>query len=930
MAHTLERGIREMENRYLRNRRDVICPWSPENAKRKMGGNGAAPNASVEYTSSRLGQLMKYNMIPMANWVLFMVDCLEHFFDVHEQHAPAICALFTAMCTHKGGGKRPHLILWGSHGISKSFIITLCENLMMPHVIIKRTHVSKQHLFGDADNRDSPGACCIFANDEAKPADVGMISKDQPGAEADIASLKEKLTNHTLTSQYLDVNPKTGKRDSKTRERSNENTMICAMNKTPTFKDQALASRWSLRHLTRISRYDKQSVSETADPVAYKMQQEIFQYIDFTRTKIELAQYCGFIEHPYMETFIQLFGQFYNFLFHNCPFSMVYKTRNVAFQRLRDNALCLAKKMVTSNAVFLTLMHPNSKFFNIEHVTTEAILEMERFMVFPSSMFPFAIDMTADQYFSPMWILLMETLAHNTYRKVDMSKQEQHYNYGLKSTQAGYKDYGHTPYWWLWESHDVLYESDNRGMRPPVFDELCSEDMQVVEGTAQDTNLKRTHRYVVLEFTDNTYHHKNELCRLVANKVVSAITSDPPSVEYFEQAIYDLSEHNVCDAYDPAYPDKPLKVFEFFAYKTPNQKTRHVIGVNKFALTVAFERNQNVVYALNNIRHKYTLPGNNLLCRPSVRKIDGREYTIPQFLETLHVPEHDAACALMRVPQFKAHMEERRQRRIKRNGTDIDFDFECAHDDVFTYEDDNGVSHLANCTCFRKKTIFRVRGKTTDEEERQELEERQGHVPEAVIFSSIKQDASIDDESMLDFFSNRLGYKDSDIKACMDMYHPVRSATYWLDTSADLVMSYPNDSIAKWKQRMDRAHLATSKTATSTSASASTSGGATSNTALSDKLNPRLQPPPHKTTCADLTMDEAHTFSRAVRDQFRRYTQHNPSASTEDLHRELKTCIKRGANELNPPCPQLGDQLCDAIAHTPKRIKLMQFIERNA
>ena len=118
MAHTLERGIREMENRYLRNRRDVICPWSPENAKRKMGGNGAAPNASVEYTSSRLGQLMKYNMIPMANWVLFMVDCLEHFFDVHEQHAPAICALFTAMCTHKGGGKRPHLILWGSHGIS--------------------------------------------------------------------------------------------------------------------------------------------------------------------------------------------------------------------------------------------------------------------------------------------------------------------------------------------------------------------------------------------------------------------------------------------------------------------------------------------------------------------------------------------------------------------------------------------------------------------------------------------------------------------------------------------------------------------------------------------------------------------------------------------------------------------------------------------
>ena len=33
---------------------------------------------------------MRYNMVPMANWVLFLVDCMEHFFDVHTQHAPAL------------------------------------------------------------------------------------------------------------------------------------------------------------------------------------------------------------------------------------------------------------------------------------------------------------------------------------------------------------------------------------------------------------------------------------------------------------------------------------------------------------------------------------------------------------------------------------------------------------------------------------------------------------------------------------------------------------------------------------------------------------------------------------------------------------------------------------------------------------------------
>ena len=126
----------------------------------------------------------------------FLDNCDRPCTYAHTQHT-----LFTAMCTHKGGGKRPHLILWGSHGISKSFLLDLCSNLLCPHTIVKRTHVSKQFTFGDADNRDSIAACCVFTNDEAKPSDIGIYSKDAQNSDADTSFLKESLTNHELTSQ---------------------------------------------------------------------------------------------------------------------------------------------------------------------------------------------------------------------------------------------------------------------------------------------------------------------------------------------------------------------------------------------------------------------------------------------------------------------------------------------------------------------------------------------------------------------------------------------------------------------------------------------------------------------------------------------------------------------------------------------------------
>ena len=794
MAGSLLTSVKEMNARFMLNKTQIECPWFE---KRHHNEHDMMDDDDMVSLPSS-GSLYKYNLDPMSNYIIFLVNIFENYMDVQDHHSAMLHMFFTCMNTHKGSIRRPHLIIWGGPAVSKSFLMNLATDISCPGTIVSRSHVSDQYIFGDAENRDTTNANRVYVVDEAKPSDLGIYTGDAANQHR-ISMLKERLSKHFLLSQVLVTDKQTGARMSMTYDRSNENVHVFNTNFYPRTTDSALDSRFLRRHVPQIIRIDKRPKTQAPDPIAYTKMAHFFQGFDYIRIQYEMLMYVHEVEPPYLYVFETLMTEFIERIIKDYPLAINLRQDT----RLKENARSLAIKMVTSFAVFQSVYHKKSTFFSTSKITSELFMEIEKFMVFPSTMFPFVMDMTGDQYFNPMWLTTLSSIANNgIYFKTSCDYKE-HFNYGNETSE---KSITNLP--WLWKETNEVIGTSKSGMRPkssPVEIMETEDSESHDDKTESEKNLeKRYQRYVVIEQVTSWNKVDSILYNAAAKKISQSLQSDKnaPSIEYIVNALTDLSEHQIIDPEDPEKIKHDVVMICSASFSGSSQP-KNMLCISKGALTLARKNNQNIQSVLKDMRHMYSLPSNYLMCRPCEIKFKDEKREVPQFLDVITVPYHQETCSLMDSDEYKTRLKNLEDSRRINNGFTLDIDMECLKD-IENFQDSNG--NIYKCDCFRSRKPVRVKGRAIDKEECEDMKNRLGFCPEFENLEIMCEDASIDDKAFEDYFTKHLGYTHSEIygrNGLVNTYHPIKSSLFWLDHECDgFDDNYPEVSLEKWKKRM--------------------------------------------------------------------------------------------------------------------------------
>ena len=688
MAGSFLTAVKEMNARYMLSGSQFECPWFRTG---NIDENIDKHEDDVSMPSS--GSLYKYNLDPMSNYIIFLVNTFENYMDVQDHHSAMLHMYFTCMNTHKGIIRRPHLIIWGGPAVSKSFLMNLATDISCPGTVVSRSHVSDQYIFGDAENRDTTNANRVYVVDEAKPCDLGIYTgeaKDQHR----ISMLKERLSKHFLLSQVLVTDKQSGSRLSMTYDRSNENVHVFNTNFYPRTTDSALDSRFLRRHVPQIIRIDKRPKTQAADQIAYTKMSSFFQSFDYIRIQYEMLMYVHEVEPPYLYVFETLMSEFVERIIKDYPLAMNLRQDT----RLKENARSLAVKMVTSFAVFQTAFHKKSMFFSKKRITPELFMEIEKFMIFPSTMFPFVMDMTGDQYFNPMWLTALTSIANNEIYFKNSNERKEHFNYGASTPNSTT-----TSLAWLWKETNEIIGTSKNGMRPRTSpsERMESEEAESQDGkTESEKNLeKRYQRYVVIEEVSSWNKVESTVLGMAARKICQSLQSDKnaPNVEYITNALTDLMEHQIIDPEDPD-KIKHDTVMICSAYVPGSSQPKHMLCISKAALTLARKNNQNIQSVLNDMRHMYSLPSNYLMCRPCKIDFQNEKKEVPQFLDVTTIPSHAHDCSLMTSDDYVANLKSHEDNRRINHGFTLDFPMDCLKD-VDRFEDSQG--NIFKCDCFR-------------------------------------------------------------------------------------------------------------------------------------------------------------------------------------------------------------------------------------
>lgn len=102
----------------------------------------------------------------------------------------------------------------------------------------------------------------------------------------------------------------------------------------------------------------------------------------------------------------EMYGDFIRVLQEEFPLSALTADSG----RMQENATNIATKVQNDYAVFMTLYNTKSKFAGAKRFTPDMAIEMQNFMVFPSFAFGFVVDMISDNYFPPMWQILLNEI----------------------------------------------------------------------------------------------------------------------------------------------------------------------------------------------------------------------------------------------------------------------------------------------------------------------------------------------------------------------------------------------------------------------------------------------------------------------------------------------------------------------------------------
>lgn len=800
MASSFLTAVKEMNSRFYLTGTQIDCPWFPKSSSQ----DSADMDDDDEIPLPSCGSLYKHNMDPFSNYIILLVNLFESFLDVQDHHSAMLHLFFTCMNTHKGTARRPHLIIWGGPAVSKSFLMNVATDLFCPGTVISRSHVSDQYIFGEAENRDTTNACRVYLIDEAKPSDIGIYKGEVPNQQR-ISMLKERLTRPHLVSHVLQINNQTSQRSPVEFDRSNENVQIFNTNFYPRSTDCALDSRFLRRHVPQIIRIDQRPKTNTEDQSSYTRISQFFQSFDYIRIQYEMLIYLNEVQPPFLYVFENLMSEFISRTIKDYPLAMNLRQDT----RIKENARGLATKMVTSFAVFQSVFHKKSKFFSSKRITPELFLEIEKFMIFPSSMFPFVLDLTCDQYFNPMWLLALETIAGNDiYFEIDSATKKEHYNYGIASLPPSFTDLP-----WLWKETNEFWQSTPKGMRPrPQRADRMEQDVEDAdEQQLHDKKMDRIYqRYVVIESTTAGWNNRNDfqLFNMAAAKICNALQGDKnaPSQEYIANALNDLTNHHISDKNDPENISHPAVMV--CSGSAPGSSTlRSMLCVSKLALTLAHEKTQCIQSVLDDMRHKFTIPSQYLLARPCKidyndgRKTEKRE--VPQILDTWNVPDHSTDCSLLKSNDYLKKREENKKFRKIQHGFDMDLNMDCVKD-IDSFVDSNGK--ICKCDCFRSRLPMRTSGRAIDSQDCEEMQNRMGFCPSFPKLEIFFEDALVDDKAFEDFFTEKLGYRKSKLygeHGMVHKYHPIKSAPYWLDwNSKGFEESYPKAALDKWKYKL--------------------------------------------------------------------------------------------------------------------------------